>query len=312
MSRLARLGAVLLVLCTAVGCSFEQGGSLSEYLTDARIQRQSGNLDAALALLREAQQNFPESEEVRIELAAVLFEVSPVGVFDLADAAEHVIEEPLGSDPVPEDQFCAIPDEGIERFEPFDPTAFEGFASIEAAVTDLDEISGLLTRTPDGQAFSTLEGRLRALDLCTIVDREAEVLRPYDRAGILADLRDDGLSDLQIGDLLVTYAVTQLTSSYYDLFAVRIPSLNTQSEVVSLHRVREDGDEYITYCSVNAFAFLGVASTVRDPAEAFLRATIAVELRAFLLGYPEATDELLIDVVQALISIQRELATCPT
>ncbi|MEL7361199.1 MAG: hypothetical protein AAFN13_03940, partial [Bacteroidota bacterium] len=144
------------------------------------------------------------------------------------------------------------------------------------------------------------------------VNRERGVLRPYGRERIINALRDDGLSDLQIGELLVTYAVTELTRNYYDLFTERIPSLNEgENDVVTLYRVQEQDDTYIGFCATNPFAFVAVTSTVRDPADAFLRATLAVELRAFLFGYPEATEALIIDAVEALISIQRELATCP-
>ncbi|MEM6783447.1 MAG: hypothetical protein AAF624_06895 [Bacteroidota bacterium] len=294
------------------GCSYEQGGSLNEYITDARIQRQDGDVDAALDLLREGIAEFPDSEALRFELAATLLAASPLSLFDLADAAEYVIEEPTQNIGVPADQSCAIPSTGVRGLEVFDPVGFPSFANIEASAVVLDSIGALITRTPDGDGFSTLERELRQVDLCRVVDRELAVLRPYGRDGILDALRADGLSDLQIGELLVTYAVSELTRNYYDLFTERIPSLNEgDNDVVTLYRVQEGNETYIGFCATNPFAFVAVTSTVRDPADAFLRATLAVELRAYLFGYPEATDELIIDAIEALISIQRELATCP-
>ena len=313
LHRILVLGALLASLPILGGCSYAQGGSLDEYITAARNQRQDGDVDAALDLLREAIAEYPNSEALRFELAAALLAASPLSVFDLADAAEHVILEPTQDIGVPEDQSCAVPNRGVRAIEEFDPAGFSAFANIEASAVVLDSIGTLLTQTPDGQGFSTLERELRAVDLCEVVDRELAMLRPYGRDGILEALRVDGLTDLQIGELLVTYAVTQLTSNYYELFTERIPSLNEgENDVVTLYRVLENGsaDAYISFCATNPFAFVAVTSTARDPAEAFLRATLAVELRAYLFGYPEATDELIVDAIEALISIQRELATC--
>ena len=205
LHRILVLGALLASLPILGGCSYDQGGARDEYITDARIQRQDGDVDAALDLLREAIAEYPNSEALRFELAAALLAASPLSVFDLADAAEHVILEPTRDIGVPEDQSCAVPNQGVRAIEVFDPVGFPSFANIEASAVVLDR-SG---------SFATLVGATS-----TLAD------------GVVTDLTDNasGGQDLTLGDIADFYDRAATWTLRYSSEGTKTVTVNARSD----------------------------------------------------------------------------------
>ena len=225
MPRALRLCAVGLVLCSGflVACDYTSSADDADtLLADARLARQAGDLDKAVALLEQALALEPGHAGVRVELASVYLQRAEIDLLDidrmmlfLAEPAPPPVPPPggsgLGNGPGGGGTFCPL--EYDPRATPFALSDAEGYAALLGEEAAVETALALLHDVPPGGG-PVMPEALRALELCTaVVDGELT----YDRAEALAALRATGLPDVEIASALAVNGATRFLDSYFFL-----------------------------------------------------------------------------------------------
>lgn len=206
--RLPLRGLLAALLLLPLAACDETGGFAEDVnvaVDDAVIARQSGNYTLAVSILRDALQRAPENAEVRVELATTILERDGVNLLDIDRISQFLTTGASGGTARPTDPgaraACAYASDPTA--EAFDPTDLVGFDDLMEHAASIEETLDLLA--------PVMPAALQTLDVCTsIVDGELV----YDRAGAIADLRSQGLSDAQIGQALAVNALAKFVDAY--------------------------------------------------------------------------------------------------
>jgi tetratricopeptide (TPR) repeat protein len=290
------LPALALLALLAAGCDGGTPDDFASLLADARIARQSGDFDEAIALYEAALGAEPTSVVARIELASTYLARADVDLIDLDRFALHLAEG-AGAAPPPGGPpgagggciYSQIP--GAEPFDPRDIAEFGGLLAerdvIQLALATLDGGG----EVPGGP--SVIPPQLRAIDLCTGIEGGALV---YDRAAALTAMRAAGLDDRQIAAALAVNAVGRLIDAYLFLNE-DIPQQTTWWRLPG---------GAIGVCADDPDALRGqAADAVADFGEALTSLDLRAEVLA--LGAGDPSRELVADAIDAYEAIEGDL-----
>jgi hypothetical protein len=209
---LPSLTALALAALLGAGCDGAAPDDFDSLLIDARIARQGGALDEAVALYEDALRTQPTSVVVRVELASTYLARADVDLIDLDRFALHLTEgEGAAAPPTGNARggciYSQIP--GAQPFDPRDIAEFGGLLAERAVIRlALATLSGG-GAVPGGS--SVIPAALRAIDLCNGIEGGTLV---YDRAAARAAMHAAGLDDRQIAAALAVNAVALLIDAY--------------------------------------------------------------------------------------------------
>ena len=269
-------------------------------LTDARIARQSGDIDKAVDYLERAHAATPGDAIVRVELASSLFEQAELDITDLDRIAEYLREgrgadalvAPAGLAPTAKSG-GACPYADDPDATPFDPRDLDEYQQY----LDDAEVSERVRELLD----PVITDELRPDDaLCSGI--EGGVLN-YDREGALAALRaaDPEITDEQIASALAVNALAEAMSTYLFLS-------EDLADELDWYRL---ADESLAICPVNVTDEELLALT-EEPLAGLGEALFSIDLRAQLLGANEASTELVDEVLALYEDYREDLAPyCP-
>ena len=291
---LAALGLLLIVS----GCDESIPTAPEDLLTDARIARQSGDVDTAVDLLERAHETDRANPVIRVELASSLFEQAGLNISDLDRIAEH-LREGRGSGlavpvlPTASAKGGSCPYASDPTATPFDPRDLDEYqeyldeAEVAERVRDL--LDPIITDElrPDDAICSSIEGG---------------VLN-YDPDTALAALRgaDPDLTDDQIASMLAVNALAETMVTYLFLS-------EDLREELAWYRLE---DESLVVCPVG-ITNEELIELAEEPAASLGEALFSTDLRARILGSGEASTELVDEVLDLYEEFRGDLAPyCP-
>ncbi len=266
---------LLLVLFLLPLAACDETGTLGDsedidvVVQDAVIARQSGDYAKAVSLLERAYERDTTSATVRVELATTLLERDDIDLLDV-DRIAQFISEGVGAQARTEPSVARsgaacvyAADPGAESFE---LTAIDGFADLVADVVSIDRANDLLA--------TVIPSQIGEFDLCSnVVDGQLS----YDRAGALAALYDQGLTETQVRQVLAVNALARIIDAY----------LYVSSEIAQEVTWYRLGDGSIAICADDP-------EGLRDEAEVavgdFGEAVLSLDARASLLGNSTASE----------------------
>ncbi len=301
-SRLIAIGTAFILVATPLILSACDGSEVSDVeslLTDARIARQAGDIDQAIALLETAMDQAPTNAKVRIELSSAYLDREDVDLLDVDRVALFLTSF--------EENVSDTPGNSIQRFggvcqyaddphaQLFAPGDYQGYVDLYADRDLIDNVVDLLNGVdPSGADLSIIPEELRTLSLCSgIVDGEIF----YNQEAALAHLRALGLSDDEIATALAVNAVVRFFEAYF--FIVEdIP------QQTSWYHVAGQSGDYIGVCADDEDALREqVEGAIQDLGEA----VASLDLRDHLLGGDTASQELVQHVLDAYEAIEGDL-----
>lgn len=271
----------------------------SDLLTDARIARQAGDINGAVALLEEALQAEPQNAAVRVELASALLERDDLDLLDLDRVAAYLIDAsgqgattPPPASASKGGDVCPYIDD--PNATPFDPRDIEGYPELFENEALLQTIEGLLKGTDPDTDLSVIPDELRSLPLCGAVqDGELQ----YDRTAALAHLQGLGLTDQEIATALAVNAVTRFFSAYF-FITEDIPQQTTW------YRVETAEGSTIAVCAEDEAALREQGEVaVKDLGEAMT----SLDLRATVLGGDTSTEAIIDHAVALYEAVEDDL-----
>ena len=292
-------GLVLLGLSGAplVGCnaleSGYQGESIDELVTDAVIARQRGDLDLSAQLLEEAHRQDPAHAAARVELAETYMQQAGLTVQSVEAFASHLTAR-IGEEGVAPgtaarggELKCTFDGRDVST-EAFDPTAFEGTVIFDQAVAIAGVVLGLIADVGDTGADAVPDqiALMSSSQLCDVVDDGGF---DYDRSAALAAF-DESLTEPQVVSALTNYTLASSLAAYERLFLDLTPQYG-----LTWYRVETNGDPdsdpYLGHCAIfeSDAAEDAFYDEIEEGVVGLGRAAVAFELRAAVLGYPEAT-----------------------
>lgn len=297
------LGAAFLLVATPLFLAACDGGDVASdvdsLLIDARIARQSGDIDGAIALLETAMAQAPENAPVRVELSSAYLDREDVDLLDVDRVAlflttfEENLVEPSDA---PVQRFggtCRYADD--PNAQPFDPREYDGYVDLYSNRDLIDSVLGLLNGVdPSGVDLSIIPDELRVVSLCQgIVDGQLI----YDRDAALASMRALGLSDDEITTALAVNAVVLFFESYF-FISEDIPQQTTW------YHVQGPNGDYIGVCADDQDA---LRAQVEEAIEDLGESITSLDLRDHVLGGGTASQELVQHVLDAYVAIEEDL-----
>jgi hypothetical protein len=305
------LGGTALAGCNALETGY-QGESVDELVTDAVIARQSGDLDQSQALLEEAHRQDPSHTAARVELAETLMQQAGLTVQSVEAFASHLTarigESGVGAAPSSArggEPKCTFDGRDV-TVEAFDPTAFEGTMLFDEAVVVAGVVLGLITNVGDVAADAVPDqiALMSSDQLCETVDESGF---DYDRGAALAAF-DESLTEPQVVSALTNYVLASSLAAYDRLFLDLTPEYGLTWYRVETNNSPES-DPYLGHCAV--FESEAAENQFYDRIEEGVidlgRAAVAFELRAAVLGYPEATAAALDGAAEAYEASEEDL-----
>ena len=283
-----RLFLFALLLAPLAAC--DETGAVSDdvdvVVDDAVVARQQGDYATAVTLLEGALADEPSNPEVRVELATTLLERDDVDLLDIERIgtfltnAAGVANGSAGA--AGRTAACAAASDPTA--EAFDPTD----------VGDFDALVGALqTIARAGELLSTvIPAELQGFDICTSIADGAFV---YDRAGVLADLRAQGLSDGQVAQALAVNALNSFIDAY----------LFVTTEVAQQTTWYRLADGSITVCVDDEAAF---EADTRSAIAGFGEAVLSLDARAALLGSSSVAAEIVEIALDAYEDVRDAIA----
>ena len=297
------LGAAFLLVATPFFLAACDGGDVASdvdsLLIDARIARQSGDIDTAIALLETAMAQAPSNAPVRVELSSAYLDRGGIDLLDVDRVALFLttFEENLVETPdAPVQNFggtCQYADD--PNTQPFAPDEYEGYVELYADRDLINSVLGLLNGVdPTGIGLSIIPEELRVISLCQgIVDGQLI----YDRDSALASMSALGLSDDEITTALAVNAVARFFEAYF-FIAEDIP------QQTSWYHVQSPSGDYVGVCADDQDALRAqVEVAVADLGESIT----SLDLRDHVLGGGTASQELVQHVLDAYESIEGDL-----
>ena len=273
-TRMRPLQALLLALLLLPLAACDETGGISSdaeiAVQDAVIARQSGDYARAVLILEDAHARAPENAKVRVELATTLLERDGIDLLDI-DRVSQFLSEGAGAtartaSAARSGAACVYASDPTA--EAFELTAINGFADLVAEAATIDRTSDLLS--------TVIPAELSGFDLCSnVVDGALS----YDRAGALAALTAQGLTDVQVRQVLAVNALTQLLDAY----------LFVSTEVVQDVTWYRLGDGSIAICADDPAA---LRADAEGAVANFGEAVLSLDARASLLGNNAAAADL--------------------
>ena len=297
------LGAAFLLVATPFFLAACDGGDVASdvesLLIDARIARQSGDIDRAIALLESAMAQAPENAPVRVELSSAYLDRADVDLFDVDRVALFLTTYDEGSGAISsspvESVGASCQYEDDPSAQPFDPGEYEGYVDLYSDRDLIESVLGLLNGAePTGGDLSIMPEELRVLSLCQgIVDGQLI----YDRDAALASMRALGLSDDEITTALAVNAVARFFEAYF--FVVEdIP------QQTSWYHLEGAGGDSIGVCGDDPDALREqVEGALQDLGES----VTSLDLRNYVLGGGTTSQELVQHVLDAYEAIEEDL-----
>lgn len=296
------LGVALLLVASPLFLAACDDGSVASdvgsLLTDARIARQSGDIDRAIVLLESAMAQDSENAPVRVELSSAYLDREGIDLLDVDRVALFLttFEEGAATSNAPVQRVgetCRYEDD--PNAHPFDPSGYdeyvELFSNRDILATVLELLNGV---DPTGVDLSVIPEELRVLSLCDgIVDGELV----YDNDAALASMRELGLSDDEITTALAVNAVARFLEAYF--FVVE----DVPQQTNWYHVTGEAGD-HIGVCADDPDALRAqVEVAIQNLGESMT----SLDLRDHVLGGGTASSELVEHVLDAYESIEDDL-----
>ncbi|MEM1117169.1 MAG: tetratricopeptide repeat protein [Bacteroidota bacterium] len=269
----ALLVAALLLPLAACDETGGLSANVDVAVEDAVIARQSGDYEAAVALLEDALDREPENASVRVELATTILERDDIDLLDVDQIAQYVTDgiggtaaQPATSEASASEarSACSVGDDATA----FDPTDLAGFADLTQGAASIRRALELL-RPIMPEAIS-------GFSICqNVVDGQLS----YDRDGAIAELRARGLSETRVAQVLAVNALANLIDAYL-FVSTELPAQTTWYRLA---------DGSITICAQDADALRTEAeAAIADLGEAVL----SLDARASLLGEDSAASDL--------------------
>ena len=201
--------ALVLAFLPLSGCD-ETGSTSTDPATvigDARVLREAGRFDEAVALLDAALVANPGNAPISGELAATLMARNDLNLLDLDRVATYIVDGTGGgaqAAPVAaRGGTCAYTNDPTAT--PFDPRGIADFSEIEDSQEDVERAIALIA--------PLLPAALRTFDTCTAISPTGDLT--YDLAAVTAQLRATGMTDAQISQLLATNSLARVLSAYF-------------------------------------------------------------------------------------------------
>ncbi len=297
------LGAALLFLATPLLFAACDGSDVSSdvnaLLIDARIARQSGDIETAINLLESAMAQAPDNASVRVELGSAYLDRDGIDVLDIDRIALFLttIEENPGVTSGSSYQNAG----GVCRYEddpdahPFNPRDYVEYVELYSDRELIQNVIGLLNgQDANGIDLSIMPDELRAVSLCEgIVDGELI----YDSEAALASMRGLGLNDDEIATALVVNAVARFLEAYFFI-------VEDVPQVTSWYQVEHNRGDYVGVCADDPEALrLQVQEAIKDLGESIT----SLDLRDQVLGGGTASHELVQHVLNAYEAIEEDL-----
>ncbi len=301
-SHLLAFGAAILLAAAPpflAACDSNPVSDVESLLTDARIARQAGDLDQAIALLESAMALSPENAPVRVELSSAYLDREDVDLLDvdrvalfLTTFADNATDSPGGTSQSVGGTCRYAEDPNAQLFAPGD---YQGYGDLYSDRELIDSVVGLLNGVdPSNGSLSIVPDELRVLNLCTgIVDGELF----YDGDTALASMRALGLNDNEIATALAVNAVSRFFEAYFHI----VEDIPQQTD---WYHVASQSSDYIGVCAEDEEALRGhVEVAILDLGEA----VTSLDLRDQLLGGTTASQELVQHVLDAYEAVQADL-----
>jgi len=297
------LGAAFLLVATPFFLAACDGGDIASdvdsLLIDARIARQSGDIEGAISLLETAMAQAPDNAPVRVELSSAYFDRGGIDLLDVDRVALFLttFEENLRETPdVPVQRSggtCQYADD--PNAQPFNPDEYDGYVDLYANSDLINSVLGLLNGVdPTGIDLSIIPEELRVISLCQgIVDGQLI----YDRDEALASMRALGLSDDEITTALAVNAVARFFEAYF-FIAEDIP------QQTSWYHVQGQSGDYIGVCADDQDA---LREQVEEAIEDLGESITSLDLRDQVIGGGTASQELVQHVLDAYEAIEDDL-----
>jgi len=296
-------GLLLALAFVAAGCdSAATGGDL---LTDARIARQSGDLDRAIELYSDALRAEPDNAIVRTELAGTQLDRAGVDLLDLSsfvdfltDAAPAATAAAPAADAARGATCEYASQEGAVVIDPRDVVDFEEvFENRDIIQLAMDILQGeqvVLAGNPLPAGVAVIPDEITAFSVCTGIQDSEIVL---DRAGAVASMQALGLTNQQISAALAVDALSRFIDAYFYV-TVDLPQATTWYRLAdgSIGICADDPDQ------------------LRVDAEAAVqnlgRAIAGLDLRAHVLGAgpSDPVRQIVDEAVDAYTEVEDDLA----
>ena len=297
------LGAAILLVATPfflAACDSGQATSdVESLLTDARIARQSGDIDGAITLLESARAQDPGNAPVRVELSSAYLDREDIDLLDVDRVALFLTtfeQNLVVTSDTPVQGFggsCQYADD--PNAQQFDPGDYSGYIDLYSDRELIQSVVALLNG-PDtsGSELSIIPDDLRVLSLCQgIVD--GQII--YDRDAALASMRELGLNDDEIATALAVNAVSRFMEAYF-FVSQDIP------QQTSWYRVNGQSGDFIGVCADDQEALRGqVENAIMDLGESIT----SLDLRDHLLGGGTTSQELVQHVLDAYELVEDDL-----
>ena len=274
------LAALLMAALLVAGCNvyeglYEEGASDDPevLLEDARIALQRNEPATAAGHLRKALAQTAEGsvlqKRVQIKLASAVLQTEQIDALSLSQMARTFSGEGTGSTAKHQGPVCNFP--ATHERALFDPTAdidFERLGSTESREART-EAAALITRVFSHPGSGS------------------DAVFPCDDAGMdaaIADLQHHGLTDAEIAEALVDYAVVVSTESYLDVVAAG------GGEATFYYVAAPGGTEYVGTCFPEAAACEATLDRTAANLPQLDCSTRLLQKRAVLLGSSKATE----------------------
>ena len=272
---------VVLALVLATGCNvyegfYEEGASDDPevLLEDARIAMQRNEPDKAVDHLRKALSKADKGstveKRVQIKLASAILQTQEINALTLSRMARTFSSEAnkAGAGKTA-GEVCNFPAEHSR--ESFDPHAGIDFGRLgsEESVAARSEASALIA------------------DVFNQTTTSSSPTFPCDDAGMdqaIADLQAQGMTDAEIAEALVDYAVVLSTTAYVDV-------VNVGGDLAEFfYATPPAGADYIGICFPDVATCEASVAATTDNLPSFDCATRLLQKRAALLGSTTATE----------------------
>ena len=269
-----------LLALVATGCNvyeglYEEGDSddATVLFEDARIALQQDRPEEAIEHLRKALVHVPDNEpllrkQIQTKLASAVLEVQEINVLSLKRIADNLNGEATSQGALAfgksQSQACLFPSHHQQSF--FDPTAG----------IDMDQLG------QPASAAALTESRDLVADVFTNTD-----VFPCSDEGLdaaIASAQQQGLSNEEIAEALVNYAVSISTTAYVDIVGVG-------GGQASFFRVLSPaGEDYVSVCFPSAQMCNGTVAEARVHLSGLDCSTRILQKRAALLASTAAQE----------------------
>ena len=186
-------------------------------IDDATTARDNGDLDGAVRILETSLASNPQNAPLRVELASTLLQRADLDLLDL-DRIARFLSEGVGAATATSPASTSRSGDCAFASDPaavaFDPTAIEDYPELQASRSEAERAVSLT----EGLIPASLRPGSSDAAFCGSIDyTQSPPVFNYDAAAAEAELRAQGLSETQIGQVLADYALARFSLAYLDV-----------------------------------------------------------------------------------------------